>query len=88
MVQKTYTHVPFKEVNKICFVCKECKTQFIVSVNGSEEKRKLVQQPHKPCSVCGQNFPESLSDAFTNFIYWYEKAHKSDHDIFFVMEVI
>jgi len=62
-------------------ICGKCKAQLIIQINGKDEQKGFAQNAQKKCSICDQDFHESLSSAIVHFIRWYELAQQSEHDI-------
>jgi hypothetical protein len=87
MLQKIYTQIPLKEICKISFTCRECKTEILVDINENADRGEdEVQELGKVCPICGQNFEAIFSQIFDQFVYWFKSAARSDHDFSFFMD--
>lgn len=85
MTEETEIRIPFEDLTRVCFECKQCGAEITIDISKETHRnieRNERQHPMK-CPFCGSDFDSQLRGAFSGLISWYDKVVGSGHKVSF-----
>ena len=84
MTEETEIRIPFADLIRVSFECKQCGAETTIDISKEQHQRieNTKESPMK-CPLCATEFDSQLRNAFSKLIDWHERVKESGHKVFF-----
>ena len=86
MTEETESRIPYTDLARVAFECKQCQAEISVDITKQEHVR--VENTDRPmvCPICGNEFDSQLKKSFSHLYSWRHILKESGHKVYFRIE--
>jgi transcription elongation factor Elf1 len=83
MTEETEIRIPFGDLTRVSFDCKQCGAEITVDISKEEHFSVANHEQPMKCPICGGRFDSQLKQSFSTLSDWLDRVRQSGHHVYF-----